>query len=119
MRMALVHALKYTALGLVFALAGCHSTGNNFKSSGVDHLQPGISTMAEATEFLEADPVNRYYRPDGSYTARWAHVNSLVPDGIYLGRELWMEFDANHVLIRISKRQNVQSDPGPMPIVQP
>lgn len=90
-------------------LTACHSTGSNFSSSKIDQLKPGISTFADVVAILEADPVNRYYRPDGTYTVRWAHVNSLLPDGIYFDRELMLDFDANNYLVRISKKHNVQS----------
>lgn len=99
----------YALCGLILMLSACHSTGNNFTSSGVVYLKPGVSTLDDTIVFLQAAPVNRYYRPDGSYMARWAHVSSAIPDGIYMGRELWIEFDAHHVLKRISKQHNVNT----------
>lgn len=110
---------RYGCLGLLLLLGACHSTGSNFSSTGVGYLQPGVSTMAEAVEFLDAEPVNRYYKPDGSYMARWAHTNSLIPDGVYFQRELWMEFDVNQVLVRIAKQHNVQSQKYVDPIIEP
>lgn len=109
--------LRCSLLGLMLMLGACHSTGNNFSSVGVGYLQPGVSTLTEVVEFLEADPVNRYYRPDGSYMARWAHTNSLITDGVYFQRELWMEFDVNHLLVRITKQHNIQTEKqtGPRP----
>ena len=108
---------RYGYLGLLLLLGACHSTGSNFSSVGVGYLQPGVSTLTEVVEFLEADPVNRYYRPDGSYMARWAHTNSLISDGVYFPREIWMEFDANHILVRIAKQHNIQTQKqtGPRP----
>lgn len=111
--------LRCSLLGLMLMLGACHSTGNNFSSVGVGYLQPGVSTLTEVVEFLEADPVNRYYRPDGSYMARWAHTNSLISDGVYFPREIWMEFDANQVLVRIAKQHNVQSQKYVDPIIEP
>mgnify|MGYP001045687941 CR=1 FL=1 len=101
---------RYGYLGLLLLLGACHSTGSNFNSVGVGYLKPGVSTLTEVVEFLEADPVNRYYRPDGSYMARWAHTNSLIPDGVYFQRELWMEFDVNDFLVRIAKQHNIQTE---------
>lgn len=95
-------------------LSGCHTTGNNFSSQGLARLEPGVSTYYDAVESLESDPVNKYFRPDGSYMARWAHVNSLFPDGVYMDREIWLEFDAFDYLIRVSKRHNVYT-PEPPP----
>ena len=104
-------AAKSAGLVLCTALllTACHSTGSNFSSSKIDQLQPGITTYADVVAILEADPVNRYYRPDGTYMVRWAHVSSLLPDGIYFDRELLLDFDASNYLIRISKKHNVQS----------
>lgn len=109
--------LRCSLLGLMLMLGACHSTGSNFSSVGVGYLQPGVSTLIDVVEFLEGDPVNRYYRPDGSYMARWAHTNSLIPDGVYFQRELWMEFDVNHILVRIAKQHNIQTQKqtGPRP----
>lgn len=97
-------------LGLsgVMLLTACHGTGSNFKSTGLNFFTPGVTTLSEAIELLDSDPVNRYYRADGSYLAIWQHTNSLFPDGVYFNRELWAEFDAQHRLIRVVKGQNVE-----------
>lgn len=101
--------LRYMLLAaLLLLLSACYSTGNNFSSVRLEKLQPGISTYYDAVELLEADPVNTYYRTDGAYMARWAHINSLLPDAIYIDRELWLDFDAQNRFVRIVKRQNVQ-----------
>lgn len=104
----LLGRLRYALLaGFLLLVSACYSTGNNFSSAGLNKLQPGISTFHEVVQLLEADPVNTYYRTDGTYMARWAHVNSLLPDAIYMDRELWLDFDAQNYFIRVVKRHNV------------
>lgn len=100
-------SIRYGLVGILFALSACHSTGNSFSSAGLLQLQPGISTYQDAVALLEADPVNTYYRTDGSYMARWAHISSLLPDAIYMDRELWLDFDARNYFVRLVKRKNV------------
>lgn len=104
----LLGSLRYAPLAaLLLLLSACYSTGNNFNSAGLAKLQPGISTFHDVVALLEADPVNTYYHTDGTYMARWAHVNSLLPDAIYMDRELWLDFDAQNHFVRIVKRHNV------------
>lgn len=105
-------SVRRLALSAVFSalfLTACHSTGNNFSSRGLDQLEPGMASFDDAIVLLQAEPTNRYYRPDGSYMARWAHVGSLLPDAIYFDRELWLEFDAGDRLVKINKRQNINT----------
>lgn len=96
---------------LTVLLTACHSTGQSFNSYAIDRLQVGSSTFAEAVELLNSEPSHFYYRPDGGYLARWAHVHSLFPDGVYMNRELWLDFNDRGQLIAIRKRHNVHS-PG-------
>lgn len=99
---------KWSLVGaLLLSLSACYSTGNSFRSVDLNELQPGVSTYQEVLLLLESDPVNTYYQTDGTYMARWAHTSSLLPDGIYFNRELWMNFDAQHRFMRIVKRHNV------------
>lgn len=101
-------SLRYGWLAVMLLLSACYSTGNNFSSAGLVKLQPGISTFHDAVELLEADPVNTYYRTDGTYMARWAYINSLLPDAIYMDKELWLGFDAQNYFVRVVKRHNVR-----------
>ena len=112
-------SLKVGLLGALLVVSACYSTGNNFSSVGLGKLEPGISTFYDAVALLEADPVNTYYRTDGTYMARWAHIASLLPDAIYMDRELWLDFDAQNYLVRIVKRQNVQFPVESPPHVDP
>lgn len=107
-RTGVLNTCRYGLLGVLLLLSACYSTGNNFSSAGLAKLQPGISTYHDVVALLEADPVNTYYHTNGTYMARWAHINSLLPDAIYMDRELWLDFDAQNYFLRIVKRKNVQ-----------
>lgn len=100
-RTKLMHGVKYSAFSIMLLLSACHSTGNTYDAQQIANLEPGVSTMNDAVEMLAGSPVNYYYRPDGSYVARWARVSSAVPDGLYLKKEHMLEFDANHRFIRL------------------
>ncbi|MCQ9615995.1 hypothetical protein L1889_04170 [Paenalcaligenes niemegkensis] len=107
----LTAALKRLAVVFLMTafLAGCYSTGNKFATSGYGWLQPGISTAADVRVFLEADPVHVYRQSDGSSLQIWKHSSSLLPDGIYRNRELWLLFDGQDVLHRVVKKHNVRA----------
>lgn len=92
---------------MLLALAGCSTTGSSFSASSLDLIQPGQTTLAQASALLKADPVNVYHQGDGSLMARWAHRATFVPDAIYMNRELWLAFDRNGYFERIVKSVNV------------
>ena len=116
----LLRRCRYVVLSwLLLLLTACHSTGNAFKSAGVDTLIPGVSTYQDVVQALEAFPTNYYYQPDGAFMARWAHVQSLLPDSIYMDRELWLLFDSQQRFIAIEKRHNVQQATQSPPDVAP
>lgn len=94
-------------LSSALLLSACHSTGTGFRSLQVNALTPGVTSFQDTVELLEADPVNRYYRTDGSFLAVWQHTNSVLPDGVYFNRELWAEFDASQRLLRVVKERNI------------
>ena len=94
-------------LGGVVALAACSTTGNRFDTANLRFLTPGETTLQEASQLLQGDPVNIYRAADGSATARWSHTASLVNDAVYANQELWLAFDPYGRFIRIVKSNNV------------
>src|SRR5690606_25734812 len=100
-------ASRALALSAVAILAACSTTGNRFDTADLRFLVPGETTLAEATELLQGEPVNVYRQLDGSATARWAHTATLATDAIYFNQELWLAFDAYGRFIRIVKSNNV------------
>ncbi len=95
------------ALGLLGLLAACYSTGNHFRVSGVNDLVVGQTTHTEAIDLLQAEPTNYYRQSNGSYLALWVFSKSVIPDGIYIERELLLEFDAAQRLVAIKKKPAV------------
>lgn len=95
-------------IGLATAtLAGCSTTGNNFDTTDLRFLVPGVTTLEEAKVLLQGEPVNIYRQADGAATARWAHGASLVNDAVYFNQELWLAFDPYGRFVRIVKSNNV------------
>jgi len=99
--------IRLLLLGVAFVLSACSTTGNQFDTTDLRFLVPGETTLAEATDLLQGEPVNVYRQLDGSATARWAHTATLATDAIYFNQELWLAFDAYGRFVRIVKSNNV------------
>lgn len=99
--------LRTLLVGGAVVLAGCSTTGNRFDTADLRFLEPGYTTLQEASEFLQGDPVNVYRQSDGSAIARWAHTNTLLTDAIYFNQELWLAFDPGGYYQRIVKSHNI------------
>lgn len=93
--------------GLIGLLSACYSTGTHFHVSAVNKLVVGQTTQAEAIELLQSEPTNYYYQSNGSYLALWVFSKSLLPDAIYIDRELLAEFNSAQVLTAIKKKPTV------------
>ncbi|NGR07397.1 hypothetical protein G5B41_07465 [bacterium SGD-2] len=100
-------ASRTLALSAVAILAACSTTGNRFDTADLRFLVPGETTLAEATQLLQGEPVNVYRQLDGSATARWAHTATLATDAVYFNQELWLAFDSAGRFVRIVKSNNV------------
>src|SRR5690554_5313813 len=98
---------KLLLAGVVVAVAGCSTTGNQFTTSDLRFLVRGETTLNEAIDLLQAQPVNVYRQLDGSATARWAHTATLATDAVYFNQELWLAFDSAGRFVRIVKSNNV------------
>jgi hypothetical protein len=98
---------RVLAAGFLVLVAACSTTGNSFDSSGLAMLVPGQTTLAQASQLLQGDPVNVYRQLDGSATARWAQKATLATDAIYFNRELWLAFGPDGRYQRVVKSINV------------
>lgn len=99
--------LRTLLIGGAVVLAGCSTTGNRFNSADLRFLEPGYTTLQEASELLQGDPVNVYRQSDGSAIARWAHTNTVLTDAIYFRQELWLAFDPGGYYQRVAKSHNI------------
>lgn len=95
------------AVAVAAILAACSTTGKPFDTTDLRFLVPGETTLQEAQQLLQGDPVNIYRQNDGSAIARWAHTSTVLTDAIYVNRELWLAFDAYGRFERIVKSYNV------------
>jgi len=94
-------------LGGTIVLAACSTTGNRFNTADLRFFVPGETTLAEAVQLLQGEPVNIYRQLDGSATARWAHTATLATDAVYFNQELWLAFDSYGRFVRIVKSNNL------------
>ncbi len=99
--------LRAMVLACVATLAACTTTGNRFDTADLRFLVPGETTLSEATQLLQGEPVNVYRRLDGSAIARWSVTDSLATDAVYFNQELWLAFDSLGRFERIVKSNNV------------
>lgn len=99
--------LVLPALAACVVLAACSTSGRSFETGDMVLLQRGHTTLEQASRILHADPVNVYYRRDGSALAIWAHKASLVTDAVYFRRELWLTFGPDGTFRRVVERTNV------------
>src|SRR3546814_572499 len=100
--------IRRAAVGGALTLAAaCSTTGNNFNTSAMGLLAPGVTTMDEASAIMRAEPVDVYRQWDGAATARWAYKATLATDAVYFNRELWLAFDAGGRYSHIVKSVNI------------
>lgn len=94
---------RASLVALTLMLAACYSTGNAYNSN-TTWLEPGVTTVADARLGLGAAPVTVYPQPDGGSIQVWHSSRALVPDAIYMERDLWLEFGPDQVLRQILRR---------------
>jgi hypothetical protein len=94
-------------LGVSLAvLAGCSTTGESFRASGLDHIVAGRTTMAQAIEDLGAQPVNTWQQGD-TLLARWAYKGTVATDAVYFRQEVWLRFGPDGRFLRTENAINV------------
>lgn len=81
-------------------LAGCASTGNNFNAGNLARLEPGITTVAQASELLGAEPAQTINRPDGKRGVVWQYVNTTAFSGTEIKQAVLL-FDEQGHFIRV------------------
>ncbi|HEX7387892.1 MAG TPA: hypothetical protein VF285_11560 [Castellaniella sp.] len=89
-------------------LAGCSTTGESFRLSGLDHIVQGRTTLSEATQDLGAAPVDTWQQGD-TLLARWAYKGTVATDAIYFRQEVWLRFGPDGRFLRTEKTLNVPS----------
>ena len=65
--------MRYRLIALaVLATSACATMGTKFDMTRVRQLEPGISTLADATKAL-GNPTNETYEADGSVIVLWMY----------------------------------------------
>lgn len=93
----------------VAGLAGCSTTGRSFNAAGLNQIVQGRTTMAQASEYLGAVPVDTWRRNDGSVLARWAYKGTVATDALYFRQEAWLLFGADGTFERTENTINTPS----------
>lgn len=91
---------------LLAALSGCSTTGESFRSAGLDRIVAGRTTFAQAVEDLGAEPVNTWQQGD-TLLARWAYKGTVATDAVYFRQEVWLRFGPDGRFIRTERAINV------------
>jgi len=90
------------ALGLGIGMGACTTTGHRFDPCGVARLRASVSTYAEAVAQLGSLPVATYIQGDDSFVAHWYVRDTVLPDALYLGREVSLLFDDEGRFLRLA-----------------
>jgi len=78
------------ALALSAALlSACTTTGASFKTSGLNSIVVGQTTMDQAAGFLAARPTDVWQQGDTTL-ARWGYSATAATDAVYFRQEVWL-----------------------------
>lgn len=88
------------------AVAGCSTTGESFRSAGLDRIVAGRTTFAQAVEDLGTEPVDTWQQGD-TLLARWAYKGTVATDAVYFRQEVWLRFGPDGRFIRTERAINV------------
>lgn len=83
---------RIVMLAIGACLAACSITGETFQSSGLDHIVAGRTTLAQAADYLGAQPTGTWAQGDGSVLARWGYTGTLATDAVYFRQEVLLRF---------------------------
>lgn len=87
-------------------LSGCSTTGESFRSAGLDRIVAGRTTFAQAVEDLGTEPVNTWQQGD-TLLARWAYKGTVATDAVYVRQEVWLRFGPDGRFMRTERAINV------------
>lgn len=99
--------LRWAALAVSAALlSACSSTGESFKTSGLNQIVAGRTTMEQASGYLGAQPVD-VWRQGDSTLARWAYKGTVATDAVYFRQEAWLRFGPDGTFQRMENSVNL------------
>jgi hypothetical protein len=107
MQISILGLARLALFNGVVLLAGCTSAGQNFTEERLGALQPGRTTLVDATHALNAPPDQMLPQSDGSMLARWNFRVSFVTDAVYYRKEAVMQFGVDGRLIRLVDTTNI------------
>lgn len=100
-----------TMLGLATVLSGCTTAGRNFDGAQLARLDPGTSTLADATHALAVAPALVYGQSDGGVLALWTYRVTWITDGLYSQKQALLQFGPDGRLVRLVDSNNVLLQP--------
>jgi hypothetical protein len=108
MQTSILGLARLALLTGVVLLAGCTTAGQPFTGDRLGSLQPGRTTLVDATHALNGPPEQMIPQSDGSTLARWNFKVSFVTDAVYYRKEAIMQFGVDGRLIRLVDTTNIQ-----------
>jgi hypothetical protein len=91
---------------LLVGLSACSTTGETFRSAGLDRIVVGRTTLAQAAVDLGAQPVDTWQQGD-TLLARWAYKGTVATDAVYFREEVWLRFGPDGRFMRTERAINV------------
>ncbi|MFC4297909.1 hypothetical protein ACFO0J_07630 [Castellaniella hirudinis] len=99
--------LRWAALAVSAALlSACSTTGESFRTSGLNQIVTGRTTMEQASGYLGAQPVD-VWRQGDTTLARWAYKGTVATDAVYFRQEAWLRFGPDGTFQRMENSVNL------------
>jgi hypothetical protein len=100
-------------------IAACASAGKDFNGAKLPELQPGVSTVADATRVLGADPGQTIMLANGTRHVTWQYVTSSGFTGRTEIKQATLVFGTDGRLVRVLSLVNVPLDETARQRLQP
>ena len=95
-----------TIIVLAALVAGCATSGRDFSAAALQGMQPGITTVDDASALLGGAPMQTVRHDNGLVSQRWRYI-AAGPVGVVANRSVTLIFDAAGKLVRVGHLINV------------
>ena len=95
-----------TLIACVALLLGCATLGRDFSAAALQRMQPGVTTLADASALLGGAPMQTVRHDSGQVTQRWQYI-AAGPVGVVANKSVTLIFDAAGRLVRVGHLINV------------
>jgi uncharacterized protein YceK len=94
---------KLIIVAVIALLSGCSTIGNRFDPAQTDALQPGVTTMADASARMGGQPIAVSTDQAGNTVAQWKWVQANALGGARAAR-VDIAFDPSGKMIRVTHK---------------